>query len=134
METFILNEDIKVFTMTAESFPEGILESHQKLHAIVPFSTDRRYFGVSRPENSVITYKAAAEELEGEEGKYELDPLIIKKGRYISLVISGYMKDEQAIAKAFEKLLEYPDIDPDGYCVEWYISDDDVRCMIRLED
>lgn len=134
METFILNEDIKVFTMTAESFPEGILESHQKLHAIVPFSTDRRYFGVSRPENSVITYKAAAEELEGEEGKYELDSLIIKKGRYISLVISGYMKDEQAIAKAFEKLLAYPDIDPDGYCVEWYISDDDVRCMIRLED
>lgn len=134
METFILNEDIKVFTMTAESFPEGILESHQKLHAIVPFSTDRRYFGVSRPENSVITYKAAAEELEGEEGKYELDSLIIKKGRYISLVISGYMKDEQAIAKAFEKLLEYPDIDPNGYCVEWYISDDDVRCMIRLED
>lgn len=134
METFILNEDIKVFTMTAESFPEGILESHQKLHAIVPFSTDRRYFGVSRPENSVITYKAAAEELEGEEGKYELDSLIIKKGRYISLVISGYMKDEHAIAKAFEKLLEYPDIDPDGYCVEWYISDDDVRCMIRLED
>ena len=134
METFILEEDIKVFTMSAQSFPDGILEAHQKLHGIVPFSTERRYFGISRPERGVITYKAAAEELEGEKGKYELDPLIIKKGRYISLVISGYMKDEQAIAKAFEKLLEYPDIDPNGYCVEWYISDDDVRCMIRLED
>ena len=134
METFILNEDIKVFILTAESFPDGILDAHQKLHAIVPFSEDRRYFGISRPENNIITYKASSEELENEEGKYDLESFIIKKGRYISLTISGYMNDEQAIGKAFQKLLSYPELDPNGYCIEWYLNDDDVRCMIRLED
>ena len=53
--------------MPAKSFPEGILEAHQTLHALVPYSQNRKYFGISRPENGNIVYKAAAEELiEGE--------------------------------------------------------------------
>jgi hypothetical protein len=25
------------------------------------------------------------------------------------------------------------DLDPEGYCVEWYFNDRDVKCMIRLK-
>ena len=63
METITLNNDIKVFYITAKSFPDGVLDAHNKLHALVPFSTDRKYFGISRPENGTIYYKAAAEEI-----------------------------------------------------------------------
>ena len=135
METITLNNDIKVFYITAKSFPDGVLDAHNKLHALVPFSTDRKYFGISRPENGTIVYKAAAEEINpGEAEKLKCDTLVLKKGKYICLIVNDYMKDIQSIERAFKKLLSYPGLDPKGYCVEWYLNDKDVKCMIRLEE
>jgi hypothetical protein len=136
METITFNKDIKVFYITAKSFPDGVLEAHQKLHALIPFSTERKYFGLSRPENGgQIIYKAAAEELQPGEGeKLNCETLVLKKGDYLSVTIHDYMKDIPSIGKTFEKLTTQPGIDPQGYCVEWYISDKDLQCMIRLAD
>jgi hypothetical protein len=135
METITLDNDIKVFYITAKSFPDGIMAAHKKLHELVPFSTDRKYFGISRPENSVIIYKAAAEEInEGEAVKLNCDTLVLKKGKYICLTINDYIKDIQSIDRSFKKLLSYPGLDPNGYCVEWYLNDKDVKCMIRLKE
>lgn len=133
METITLDKDIKVFYITASSFPEGIETAHQQLHSRVPFSTDRKYFGISRPENGVITYKAAAEELqEGEAEAFHCAALVLKKGKYISVTIKDYLQDVAGIGHAFQELLSSPGLDPQGYCVEWYFNDKDVKCMIRL--
>jgi hypothetical protein len=136
METTVLENDIPVFYKTATSYPDGILDAHRKLHALVSFTTDRRYFGVSRPEDGGdIVYRAAAEELKPGEGKsFGCDSLILKKGKYISLIIHEYMKDPQSIEQAFQKLLTHPDLDRQGYCVEWYLNEKDVKCMVRLEE
>lgn len=136
METFILDHDIKVFYVTASSFPEGIQAAHEKLHNLVPFSPDRQYFGVSRPENGSIVYRAAAEEkYAGEAEHYHCDTLTLKAGTYISLMVYNFMENQQAITDAFQELITYPGLDPDGYCVAaWYLQDKDVRCMIRLQD
>lgn len=135
METKTVNKDIKVFYVTATSFPDGIKQAHEKLHSLIPFSKDRRYFGISRPENGIIIYRAAAEELNDREAEsLNLDTLILKKGNYISLTINNYMKDIPAIGEAFKLLLSNRDIDPQAYCVEWYLSDKDVKCMVRLKD
>jgi hypothetical protein len=134
MEEIILDQDIKVFAVTASSFPDGVMEAHTKLHSIVPFSTERKYFGLSRPENGHIIYKAAAEGLEGDEAeKIGLHSMVIKRGNYISITIEDFMKDIQSIGKAFNEILSHPGIDPDGYCVEWYLQGKDVKCMVRLE-
>ncbi len=133
METLTLDNNIKVFYVAATSFPDGVMEAHKKIHALVPFSTDRKYFGLSRPENGVIGYKAAAEEMtEGEAEKLHCDTLGIKKGKYICITIKDFMKDIPAIGAAFKILLAEPGIDPQGYCVEWYLNDKDVKCMVRL--
>lgn len=135
MEIVTLETEIKVFYITAISFPEGIIDAHKKLHSLLPFSTDRKYFGISRPENGVIIYKAAAEELIQEEAdKLNCQTLVLKKGQYISLTVNDYNNDIQSIEKAFKKLLSSPDLDPEGYCVEWYLTDKDVKCMIRLKN
>src|SRR6186713_1958408 len=128
METFKLDQDINVLYITATSFPEGIMAAHEKLHSIIPFTTDRRYFGLSRPEQGGdIIYRAAAEELEkGEVEKYHLEKLTIKKGNYISAVVHDYMKNPLSLQTTFEELLSDPNIDHEGYCVEWYLSKDDV--------
>ena len=133
METITLDNDIKVFYETAKSFPDGIMDAHKKLHELVPFSTERKYFGVSRPENGVIVYRAAAEEISpGEAEKLNCDTLVLKKGKYICHTISDFMKDIPGIGNAFRELLSSPDLDPEGYCVEWYFNDKDVKCMVRL--
>jgi hypothetical protein len=134
METMIVEKDIKLLYITAKSFPAGILEAHNTLHKVVPYSPDRRYFGVSRPENGSIIYRAAVEDKNVEEAaKSNCGMLVLEKGNYICMTIKDYMKGVQAIEKAFNQLLSHPDIDPQGYCVEWYISDKDVKCMVRLK-
>jgi hypothetical protein len=137
METLKLDNDIKVFYVTAETFPEGIPDATNKLHQLFPFSKERKIFGLSRPENNgKIVYRAAAEELEpGEAEKFNCETLIIKKGKYVSLVVNDFREDVLSIDRAFKQLLKEPNLDPQGYCVEWYANDKEaVTCMIRLDE
>lgn len=136
METITIGEDITAMYVTAKSFPDDIMDAHEALHALVPFSKDRKYFGISRPENGGgIVYRAAAEAInEGEAEKLKCETLILKKGKYVCLTIKDYAKDIKSIERAFKELLAFPGIDPQGYCVEWYLNDKDVKCMVRLAD
>ncbi len=121
--------------MPAKSFPEGILEAHQTLHALVPYSQNRKYFGISRPENGNIVYKAAAEELiEGELKQHGLEEFTITAGEYLYIILKDFMQNIPAIGKAFNELTSHPHIDPNGYCIEWYLSDRDVKCMVKLKE
>ena len=102
MEKITIENDIKVFIVTAESFPEGIKEAFNKLNEKIPLSSVKRIFGLSRPENGIIVYKAAAEVNDTNEAeKIISDTLVIKKGNYISRTIHDYMKDLPAIGKSF---------------------------------
>ena len=134
MEHYFLPEDIKVYCVTADSFPNGVLAAHQKLHTLLPFSAERKYFGLSRPEQGTIEYHAAAEELiPGELSGKGLMEMIIRKGNYNTITVTDYMKNTAAIGEAFQLLISEPDIDPQGYCVEWYVTQQSVRCMVRLQ-
>ena len=77
MEIFFLSEDVKVFYLTAESFPAGVLAAFQKLHSLIPDSLGRTTFGISHADkNGNIIYKAAVEEsFEGEAEKPGFDTL-----------------------------------------------------------
>jgi len=135
METITLDKEIKIFYVTAESFPDGIQKAIDELHRIVSFSTNRKYYGISRPENGgAIVYRAGTEELEkGEAIKLNCDTLVLKKGKYISKTVNDFRKDIMSIGRAFEELLKHPNLDPKGYCVEWYANNkESVQCMIRL--
>lgn len=136
METYTLDNDISLICVRAKSYPDGMLDAHKELHSYVPFSRDRRYFGLSRPEKGPIVYWAAAEEMDpGESEKYNSEALVLKNGTYISLVVKNFRQDPQSISEAFQKLLANPHLDPHGYCVEWYMNDEkSVMCMIRLMD
>jgi hypothetical protein len=135
METIHIRDDIKVFYITAKSFPDGIMDAFNELHARVPASQNRIYYGLSRPEKDHIIYKAAVEELyDGEAEKLGFEKIVIKKGLYAYSTIKDFMKNTPEIGKAFQELLTNPDLDPDGYCVEWYLNDQDVMCMVRLNE
>ena len=135
LEIITIESDIEVYFVEAKSFPDNILEAHQTLHAMVPFSNERKYFGLSRPENGTIVYKAAAEVLASdEEQEIDCQSMIINKGKYRCITVSDYMNDIDGIGRAFKELISFEDIDSNGYCVEWYINDNDVKCMVRLNE
>jgi hypothetical protein len=135
MEKFTLDDDIKVFCETAKSFPEGILEAHKELESIITCSKQRRYFGISsRNAKGVIIYDAAAEEIyQGEAEELGCEMFVIESGSYISLLLEDYISDVKSIAKAFQQLTAYPGVDPQSYCIEWYLNEKDVRCMVKLD-
>ncbi len=136
MNLFQLEKDIQVVCVQAESFPEGVMAAHQKLHSIISHDVDRRYFSVSfGSADGTIIYKAGAETHDPNEAEtLNLEPFIIKKGNYNSILIQDYMNNIPAIGAAFQELLKYPRIDPQGACIEWYISNKEVQCMVRLAD
>jgi hypothetical protein len=137
MDILDLATDMTLMYVTASSFPEGIPEAHARLRRLVPFSAGRNYFGLSRPEQGgPIVYRAAAEERKpGEAEKYRCPTLILKKGKYAYRVLTDFRENPQNIGIVFRELLAASDLDPEGYCVEWYANHEEVvKCMVRLRD
>jgi hypothetical protein len=131
-----LERDITTLCVTATSFPEGVLAAHEKLHALVAFSPNRKYFGISYPiGQGKIMYQAATEMTAADDADtLGCDVFFIKKGQYLSVLIPNFHSDVPSIGRTFQALLDDPRIDPHGYCLEWYLNDTDVRCMVRLAD
>jgi len=136
MDNYILAADINVICIKAENFPAGVLAAHQKLHALTGNDKKRKYFGISYPQGSGnIIYKAAAEEKhKGEAADLHCESFTIRKGKYSSIYIPDFMKDIAGIGEAFQQLLSQPGIDPQGYCLEIYEGENNVRCMVPLKN
>lgn len=132
MESMTLSEDILVHCITAGSFPDGVKQAHESLHALLPFDTNRKYFGLSWPQDGQIIYKAAAEELQpGELSGHKLETIALIKGDYLYIDIHDFMNDIPAIGEAFQQLIHDDRIAADGFCIEWYMPGDLCRCMVR---
>jgi|SRR5437868_8550910 len=134
MENYTIENDINVLCVEAPSFPAGVKDAYDQLMAKIASNPNRRIFGLSwgSPDGSII-YKAAAEELfPGEADKSGCESFTIRKGEYISEFIEDFHKDLQSIGTTFKKLLSQPGIDPQGYCLEIYPNNKDVRCLVPL--
>lgn len=136
METILLEKDIPLLVLAAASFPNGVLAAHQELHRRVPPVKERSYFGLSRPEGGVIRYQAAAEQLSPEEGRLlGLGTVVLPRGRYLSHFLPNFMQQVSLIGATFQQLLQHPELDPEGWCVEWYGAEQkNVTLLVRLND
>jgi hypothetical protein len=134
MEKFFLEQDIRVLYVQASSFPEGISEAHNQLHRKLVSDSRREFYGISFPISlGKLVYKAAVkEQYDGEAEKLGCEIFIIKNGQYICKNVTDYPNNLAKIGETFRELLQEPSIDPQGCCVEMYLNDRDVRCMIRL--
>lgn len=127
---FELENPINVFCVTAESFPDDIMNAHKTLHKVAPADTARQYFGISWG-GETITYKAAATEItESELASKGLEEFVIKEGPYLSILVNDF----DQINDAIQQLITDPRIDPEGYCVEMYLDDSNVRCMVTVKE
>lgn len=134
MTSYYIDTDIPCWCAKAASFPDGVLAAHQEVHALFTFDGQRRFFGISRPQgNGRISYWAAAEIMAGDDHIPEhFEQFIIGAGKYWGRDITSFRKDIPAVGNTFRELLQHPQLDPDGYCLEWYYNMNDVRCMVPL--
>lgn len=134
MEIYKIEKDITLMYVEAASFPDGIEEAFKKLEALLPKQENRNFFGISyMGENNNIIYKAAAEEsYPGESEKYHLNSFTVRKGNYISETITNWRNNVSLIGSTFQKMLQQQNIKPDGYCLEIYINETDVQCLVPL--
>lgn len=135
MDKYELKNDVNVITVTARSFPDGILDAFRKLEAVIPGVAQRVFYGISCPdEQGTIIYKAAVSEItDGEALNYGFEKFVITKGIYLVKTIQNWRKDIPAIGMAFEQLLKSPELDLSFPCVECYNNMDEVACMVRLD-
>ncbi|SIT23999.1 hypothetical protein SAMN05421788_10648 [Filimonas lacunae] len=124
-----------VHCVTASSFPEGVRQAHETLHALVPNVDRRNYFGLSRrDEKGIILYKAGVTALDkGELDRFQLETICLAKGDYLYIDVPDFMKNRPGIGQAFEQLIADERMAADGFCIEWYLSLGLCRCMVRMK-
>lgn len=134
-EIYKIEKDIRCYRVKAVSFPEGVMAAHQQLHKLFTFDGKRRFFGISRPEGGgKISYWAAAEIMDGDINNNNLEEFIIPAGNYWGKDIQQFRKDIPEVGRTFQQLLMHPQLDHNGFCLEWYPNMEDVRCMVPLKE
>ena len=133
MEIYNIDKDINVFYVTANSFPAGVGGAFSELLSLLD-GDERLLYAISAPnEKGEIIYKAAVEEAyPGEGAKNGCKTFLIKKGAYASELLHDWRKDESSVGKTFQRLLQHPDLDKSGYCLEIYPNEKDIRCLVPL--
>lgn len=133
MHAIDIPDDISVFGFEVIRFPEDIGTAFQKLLSLFRSLETRKILGISRPNQGKIHYFVAAEEMHADEfPKSYLQSFTLPKGTYMGIWVRDYAQDPSQIGKAFEHLIALPNLDPMGYCIEWYQGEKDVLCMLRL--
>lgn len=136
MEIINRSKNQNVLCVKADKFPEGIKDAFDKLYSGITNPDKRTFYGISyMGENGEIIYKAAANELsEKESEETGLERFTIEIGDYISKRIEDFMNNIPKIGETFNELFKDERIDKDkGYCLEEYVNDKDVICMIKLK-
>lgn len=136
MEKQVIANDKHLYLVPATSFPEGVKAAFDKLQEISGNATFDDLFGISyMGADSKIIYKAGAPEtFEGEGQKKGCETFTLKKGTYLCHTIKDWERNMDQFPKVFTELLDHPDLDRQGRCVEWYKGVDEVVCMVRLND
>ena len=133
MEKYTLKEDVKVYCTAAKSFPNGIQEAFITLEQMLS-KEGRTFYGVSyKSTEGFHIYKAAvSESFDGEAEKYGFESYTISKGEYLIETIIDWREKIETIGMTFQTLLADPRLDGTSPCVEWYKSDKEVMCMVKL--
>ncbi len=134
IRTHFFHQDIEVFCKKAESFPLGVKPAFQYMHSLVDFNPQRMQLGLSKPlPDGGMDYWAASQEIvKGEFSKHGLPCMTIPSGEYKYIMVTGYMEDISTIGKAFRLLLDEEKPESDILGVEWYLSKDEVWCMLKI--
>ena len=134
MEKYNLTNDVKLFGLQVKTFPSGVAEM---FHELIKKTGDesRAYYGISEFNDGKMVYYATAEEkFEGEAEKYNCEKLKIEKGEYLASTIFGWRKKTDCIKDVFTELIKDPRVNKTKPAIEWYKDDNEMMCMVELNN
>lgn len=134
MQTYQLEKDVPLFGVQAASFPDGVQQAWQALHQKLSTVKGRHFYGVSHgTKNGNIVYKACVEEgFPGEAEGAGCERFVLPGGEYLGEAIQDFMQHLPKIGETFRALLARDDYDKaNGKCIERYVNDTEVVCMIK---
>jgi len=136
MAEYIISEPISIMYVTAATFPDGVQDAFNQLETRVPDFASRTLYGFSdMNQKGEIVYRAAiAEDHTGEAAELGLKNFTIIPGEYKSETIMDWCNHKQDIGEAFQRLLKEPRMDLTFPCLELYKNDDEVMCLVRLDE
>ncbi|WP_276134725.1 hypothetical protein [Polluticoccus soli] len=134
MQTYNLENDLKLFYIEAETFPSGVEAAFKNLEGLLPSTEGRTFYGLSNMnQQGGINYKAAVlEEYEGEGEKYGCKNITVKQGTYLVETIFDWRNNKELIGPTFQTMLADKRLDPDSFCIEWYKGNDQVELMVKI--
>lgn len=134
MQTLRIQDDINVFGFEVKSFPNGVGEAFDKLVQMVPEGINRAYYGVSyMDDQGKVVYIAAVEEKNDDKPEANnCQKYSIPKGTYIAETLVDWMQNTDEIKDIFHAMINRPGVDLTKPCIEWYKSDDEMVCMMKL--
>lgn len=135
MDITTLNNETKVFGLQVHTFPENVGEAFDLLMKQISNGDQRSYYGISWMEGNSIVYFAAAEQRElHEASQYSAREFTIPKGKYLREVLKDWMPKVASIKDIFEKMMSDPSIDLTQPAIEWYKSDEEMWCLMKIKD
>ncbi|HLX92813.1 MAG TPA: hypothetical protein VKR32_14100 [Puia sp.] len=133
-DIFHIDGDFQILCAKADSFPAGIKEAFETITEKIGSSHYRTYYGVSRMDkNGTIIYYAGVNAADqNEASRLGCETFTIRGGDYLGTIVNDFMNDTTAIGKTFQELLKDPRLDRNGYCLEIYANQRDVKCMVPI--
>jgi hypothetical protein len=133
MDLYSIKHDVKVFYVEAKSFPKGIQAAFDQLNKVAKDMAGRDVFGISKPQNGVVRYRAAASEnFNGEGVKLGLPSFTIQKGFYLGETLMNWQQNEMMIMSIFNRLVADKRLDGSAHCIEWYKSPTELLCLALI--
>jgi hypothetical protein len=135
METLKIENDLKVFGIRVQNFPDGIGEAFDALTQMVPPGDDRPFYGISECTKDGVVYIAAAlETFDGEAEKYRCDTYYIEKGEYLSAILLDWPSKTASIKNVIGDLLKDRRADSTKPCVEVYKNMKEMLCLVKTKE
>jgi predicted transcriptional regulator YdeE len=136
MEIYNLAHDITVFGLQVKAFPSGIGEAFDELIKKTGDCADARaYYGISEFKDGKMLYYAVAEEkIKGEAEKYDYEKLKIEEGNYLTSTVFDWRKKTECIKDVFYEIIQDPRVNKTKPAIEWYKSDNEMMCMVKMND
>jgi predicted transcriptional regulator YdeE len=133
MEIYIQQEDIRLYGIHVKTFPVGIKESFDSL--MEAFGDSQSYYGISwvAEDGSIQYYASVSVPDYSEANPANYERLLIPKGKYATSTIFDWLSKTESVKDVFQELLGDTCPDKERACIEWYKSDEEMLCMIRMD-
>ncbi|QNF33979.1 DinB family protein [Adhaeribacter swui] len=134
MEIYKLDQNLTLYGFPVETFPNHIEAAFDKLISMLPVDPSRPYYGISQCTPAGMVYVAAAPlQPQDNPEPYGLNKYLMEQGDYLAIRVSEWRTKTHTIKSIFENLVADPRCDTNKPCVEIYLNDDEMLCLVKTK-